>query len=213
MQYIEISKEIGIYLLYFGCCDFFFLKTIGNKARWYQLHIVPNLLVVNYIAIDCIEIYKNPIKNYKLIEDHSISILILSFHLYHIIFFKLNMMDYFHHILFVLLGIIPSIIFIKSNQIYLGYICGMGIPGAIEYSLLTLYKNDYITKLTQKKLNSYLYNYIRYPMCIYGSFSNIINRQYNMILLNDSLYISIYLNLLLFLNGGIFNYLTIQHSN
>lgn len=89
----------------------------------------------------------------------------------------------------------------------------MGIPGAIEYSLLTLYKNDYITKLTQKKLNSYLYNYIRYPMCIYASFSNIINRQYNDIIIQDNIYISIYLNFLLFLNGAIFNYLTILHSN
>ena len=43
-----------------------------------------------------------------------------------------------------------------------------GLPGAIEYLTLTLVKHNKINSLTQKRFNSYLYNYFRYPTTIYS---------------------------------------------
>ena len=119
-------------------------------------------------------------------------------------------MDYFHHIIFVLFGILPTILWVKTNQIYYGYIACSGIPGIIEYGILTLTKNGKISQYKQKLINAFIYNYIRCPMCIYGACTNITMLKYNKILRVDNIYLTIYINFLLFLNGTIFNQLTLS---
>tara|TARA_B100000963_G_C22204711_1_gene484719 strand:+ start:98 stop:496 length:399 start_codon:yes stop_codon:yes gene_type:complete len=122
-------------------------------------------------------------------------------------------MDYFHHIIFVLFGVVPTILLVNTNQIYLGYIACSGIPGAIEYTVLSLYKNNKITLYNQKKINAFVYNFLRYPMCIYGATINLLAYKYNNIINNDNFYVTLYINFLLYMNGCLFNYLTIKSYN
>ena len=206
------NKEITNLL--FDQCFFIIADTIlciffGFKARWYQLHVLGNTIVILNIINGTYNLYTDPYNNYRLLGDHSPSNLILAMHIHHVLFFKLNFMDYFHHILFVLLGIIPTILWVKTNQIYYGYIACSGIPGVIEYTLLALMKNGKISQYKQKQINAFIYNYIRSPMCIYGACTNLTMLRYNNILKIDNFYLTIYINLLLFLNGTIFNQLTL----
>lgn len=209
MNLYFLSIDIIYYLLLLGLLDILLINLIGKKSRWYQLHVCGNSLVTINIFNDVLELYIDPINSYKILKNHNSSIIVLSMHIYHCIFFKLNYMDYIHHTIFVMCGVAPVIFLIKTNQVYFGYIACSGIPGIFEYTILTLSKNNYITNLEQKKINSLIYNFIRYPMCIYGAASNILFRNYNQIILNDNLVLSIYINLLLFLNGSVFNYLII----
>ena len=114
--------------------------------------------------------------------------------------------DYFHHIIFAFFGIIPGMLFINSNQLYFQMISGGGIPGMIEYGSLTLVKHNIINKITQKRLNVFLYIFIRLPLCIMGSAYNMI--AYNNGYISDSLWITLYVNILMYLNGTLFTYLT-----
>ena len=47
-------------------------------------------------------------------------------------------------------------------------------------------------------------------MCIFGAFTNITMIRYNKIIRMDNIYLTIYINILLFLNGTIFNQLTLD---
>ena len=47
---------------------------------------------------------------------------------------------------------------------------GTGLPGGINYLCLYLMKNNYMNKLTEKKINSYLNNYVRAPGLIITSY-------------------------------------------
>ena len=85
-------------------------------------------------------------------------------------------------------------------------ISGGGIPGMIEYGSLTLVKHNIINKITQKRLNVFLYIFIRLPLCIMGSAYNMI--AYNNGYISDSLWITLYVNILMYLNGTLFTYLT-----
>ncbi len=76
----------------------------------------------------------------------------------------------------------------------------------IEYGSLVLYKHDILTKYQQKKINTILYTFFRLPLCVLGSVYNMLAYYNNYI--NDPLWITIYVNLMLYLNGTIFTYLT-----
>jgi hypothetical protein len=90
----------------------------------------------------------------------------------------------------------------------MAYIACAGIPGIFEYGTLSLYKNDKISLLTQKRINSYLYIFFRYPLCVFGVTINYIN--YNSKILKDNIFITLYLNFLLYLNGSLFTFLTLD---
>jgi hypothetical protein len=195
-----------------------FIIIIGNKllvlmfgvnARWFQLHSLINFLVSIHIFKDYLKIIIDPANGYLVLNDHYVSYLIINLHLFHLITFRnLGFYDYFHHILFVAFGVLPTIFFIQTNQCYLAYIPCSGIPGTIEYFILSLYKNNKISLVTQKYINSINYNYFRFPLCIIGVTYNYIN--YNNGNLNDNYYMTLYTNILLFLNGSLFNYLTLE---
>ena len=212
MMYKIIQELKNLYLLQcnYVLIDYILRLLIGDKARWYQIHVIGNSMVLYHILNDTIQLYIDPLSNYKELDNNYASYIILTMHIHHIIFFKLNKMDYFHHILFILLGVLPTIFLVNTNQIYMGYIACSGIPGIIEYSAMTLYKNNYISLLKQKKIIMFIYNFIRYPMCIYGFTINLLSRNYNNILLRDNIYISMYINFLLYLNGSIFNLMSIE---
>ena len=186
--------------------DIFLQGLFGNKSRWFQLHAVINSIVVYKIFPDTYKIFTSFKYN---LTNHEVSYYILFLHIYHLLLFKnLNKYDYFHHILFVGLGIVPCILFTESNQCYLGYICGNGIPGIFEYTSLSLYKNNKIKLKTHKFLNSINYNFFRFPLAIFSMTCNYFSYKHNFF--NDNFFIIFYLNLLLFLNGTIFNYLTLN---
>ena len=139
------------------------------------------------------------------------SYFIILLHLYHILTFKsLTKMDYFHHILFVMLGVFPSAIYIKSNIVRLGFISGCGITGFIEYGSLALVKNGKITSIVQKRINSFMYAYIRCPLAIFGCAFNYVFYMEGL-LPYDNPYMVIYINLLMFLNATYYNKLTIEN--
>lgn len=188
--------------------DFILILLFGLKARWFQLHSLINFVISIYIIKDYIKILIDPSNGYETLDNNFVSYLILNLHLFHLLTFNnLGFYDYFHHILFVGFGVIPTIIYIKTNQCYLGYIPCSGIPGVIEYTFLALYKNNKISLNTQKYINSLNYNFFRFPLCIIGSTYNFIH--FNNKILIDNYYMTIYINFLLFLNGSLFNYLTL----
>ena len=186
-------------------------KLFNNNGRYFQLHSIINLYITIRISYDIFDFFIDPINSYKLLNNNNNSYLILSLHIYHLfISNKLTIIEYIHHILFVGLGVLPTIFYIKTNQIYLGYIACCGIPGVIEYGTLALYKKNKLSLNTQKHIICYLYNYLRYPLALYGCFLNYISWKYNNVLNSENLYFSIYINILLFLNGSVFNQLYLK---
>ena len=83
---------------------------------------------------------------------------------------------------------------------------GCGLPGMIEYGSLVLYKHDIISKYRQKRLNTILYIFLRLPLCILGAVYNML-AYYNGYI-EDPLWITLYVNIMLYFNGTLFTYLT-----
>lgn len=195
------------YLSFLFFSDMTLLLFIGKKARWFQLHTLINIIVSKLIIKDVYNIITDPYNGYKLLDNNIPSYFVFYLHFYHLIAFRnLTRYDYFHHILFIGLGVLPDIYFIKSNQKYLAYIVCNGIPGIIEYGSLVLYKNNKIKLYNQKKLNTINYLLLRLPFCVLTCCFNYYGYKLNII--KDSFLVTFYLNFLVYFNGVFFTYLT-----
>ena len=208
INYPETTQIFYIILSIFFF-DYNLMFLFGSKARWFQLHSLINLIVTINILPGLLNMINNPLINNNTINSNLSTYYILFLHIYHILIFKnLTFYDYFHHILFVGFGVLPTLLFAKSNFYYFAYIACGGIPGIIEYGTLSLLKNNIITLNNQKKINSLLYNYFRYPLCVFGVSYNFI--AYKIGKIHENLFLVIYLNFLLYFNGALFNYLTLE---
>tara|TARA_Y100000591_G_C21834949_1_gene701895 strand:- start:1886 stop:2548 length:663 start_codon:yes stop_codon:yes gene_type:complete len=206
-----IKNDITIPIVIVPICDIFMCILFTTRARWFQLHMIVNVIITSIIIKDVIDIYTDPINNIE-IKTHDLdNYFIIVLHLYHMITFKyLTYMDYIHHFLFVCFGILPSIFFIKTNILRVSTIAGCGIPGIIEYGSLVLVKHDYIDKLTQKKINSNMYAYFRNPLGLF-SFIIIYISYINNKLYIDNKFMILFMMLLVYINSTFYNKLTIEN--
>lgn len=191
--------------------DFALCKIFSTKSRWFQLHSVINGIIVYIIYDDIINIFSNPLENIGTINSKMDSCFIMILHIYHLLIVKqLTMMDYFHHIVFVGLGVIPSIVYYNNNLIRLAWLPSCGLPGCIEYFTLSLVKHDKLASIRQKRINSYVYNYIRYPLTVIGPTITYVAYKNNL-LPNTNGFILLYFNCILFFNGAFYNKITIEN--
>ena len=195
---------ISLPLLDLGLC-----LVYNKKARWFQLHAAVNFVILTIIYKDVISLIDNPL-NIRYIDNPIEIYYIFYLHIYHMMMFKNTMMDYFHHVVFVLLGALPVYYFYNFNIIRLSTFVGCGLPGLIEYTTLSLVKNEKMSSVSQKILISNIYNYFRYPFTIFSASAiYIANQNQYTDIPNKSI---LFVISMIFLNGSYFNKLTIENS-
>lgn len=197
-------------IIYIPTIDLLLCLFFGTKARWFQLHSVINGIIVYYIKDDVYNLLLYPDKITTLNNPQELYY-ICFLHLYHFLFFKNSKMDYFHHFVFVLCGVLPVYYFYNKNLIRLATLSGCGIPGIIEYFTLVLVKHDKMYSLQQKRLMTYVYNYFRCPFGIFACsiiyYNHILNKTPDI-----SEPIISFVIIIIFLNSAFFNQLTLKNS-
>jgi len=207
--YINIS-DIIIPLITIPIIDLILCLIFGTLSRWFQLHSVINAIIVSIIYKDIIELYINPLNN-KLVDTKLDCYYVIFLHIYHLFISKqLSFMDYFHHIIFIGFGCGPAFLTYNNNLMRLSLFASCGFTGAIEYFTLALVKHKKLNVLIQKKLNAYMYNYLRYPLSMYSIIATYIVYRQNPFLI-DNLWLFTYINLMIFFNGSFYNKLTIEN--
>ena len=206
-----IMQDITIPLISIPLIDILLCKLFGTYTRWFQLHAAINGIIVYIIYKDIIKLFQNPLMNIDNVSSKIDNYFVMFLHIYHLfIADRLTSMDWFHHIMFIGGGCLPTILLYKSNLVRLGWFACCGLPGFIEYLCLALVKHNKLSALTQKNICSYIYNWIRYPITIYCAtltyiayISNITNGENGWSLT--------YISFILFFNGGFYNKLTIEN--
>jgi len=153
---------------------------INELAIWYLIHSITNFIIVILTINPILEIFKDPIKQIKNPNPYydSMTIIIL-LHLYHLLFFKCNRDDIFHHLFFVGLGTFTIYVFNNGYFSALSHFFICGLPGGIDYFCQFLYKIGYIYKITRLRISMFLNVWIRSPgLCMVGTFA-IINFIYS----------------------------------
>lgn len=146
---------------------------LNELSTWYLIHSIANFYIVALTINPILEILKDPIKQIKEpVIFYDTMIIIFLLHLYHILFFKCNGDDIFHHLFFVGFGTITIYVFNNGYYSALSHFFICGLPGGIDYFIQFLYKNNCIYKKTRLKISMFLNVWIRSPgLCMVGTFS------------------------------------------
>ena len=190
------------YFFFFILIDYILGKKI--RGKYYFNHFINNIYIVYLTLPDVINTYTNfdKILDYPVNYEPALSTIAL--HSYHIVNYydRLRIIDWMHHILMVVFAVPVGISANSGSLLGHSLFYLTGLPGAIDYILLFLAKNNYIENLVEKKINSKINIWLRCPGCIAHSticmlsyFSNNINYT-----LYDKASI-IFTSLLVFLNG------------
>jgi hypothetical protein len=170
MDYIleYLRHDITNIVLFFSIL-FAIDKLFLTKARWFILHFIANAIVCYATFNDVISIVTDPLNNQ--FREHTAGNVIMALHLYHMLMFKnIQFIDWVHHIVMMTILICTysyqeGIYVANYNMFFLS-----GLPGGIDYLLLTLVKYDVISKLREKYINSKLNVWIRGPGIIVGAY-------------------------------------------
>ena len=165
----------------FYSLDILVLKKLNkdNNTRWYLLHGITNTIASLFSYNDMIFTLTNPLDISRQISLFPTNI-ILALHIYHILIFKLTLIDWIHHILMIGIAVPMAIIYNNTGTI-INYCCFFlsGFPGAIDYYMLFFVKKKIISRITEKKINSYINLWIRGPFLVIGSYITYLNIYFN----------------------------------
>ena len=160
VSFFLIDKMICIPIILYIKKDIMNVKKEYEKTRWYLLHVFINILCVVtsfsgfYLSMKNIYTSLNPVPFAKLYTKEWIlgptsplpTLIILSSHLYHMLFFALSNSDLYHHIFFAFslttINMIGDYGFARNVIPFV--LCGL--PGIIEYTIMSLYKFNFINK-------------------------------------------------------------------
>lgn len=143
----------------------------GGGARWFALHSICNILVVAMAISDASIVLFDPLKAIYINTMMSLYPLMftLALHVYHTIeyYSVLTYIDWLHHIL--MIGFAIPLTFVQPPSLITNaiHVFMMGIPGAIDYFMLSMVKLKIINSSIEKKINSFMNVWIRAPGIFY----------------------------------------------
>jgi hypothetical protein len=140
-------------------------KFKNEKARWFMLHSIVNFLVVGFSLKDSMVVLTLPHCSMLLpMYSWQPSYLAYSLHLYHFLAYAVKRFeDIVHHLVFV--GTFGVVNFLMSwgPIVNLLLFFMTGIPGAIDYALLSLVKINKFKRLDEKRINAHINIWLRMP--------------------------------------------------
>lgn len=143
-----------------------------RSARWYFLHVFMNGMISYFTWPDVMFCLTHP-KNCYAADQHLSNTLGwmmgLSGHIYHMVSFDdLRFDDYMHHILMFPFAGLAGLIALRKPGFNFAIFALTGMPGGIDFVLLTLVKLGYIDKYTEKRLNIYIQTWFRMPLLVFN---------------------------------------------
>lgn len=172
------------------------IKRCNYNGNWFQLHAIINYIIVYLSYSDVLACAIDPGDSNTPVKVHLAGQFAFGLHIYHCVMFKLRLDDWIHHISSVFI-VAPVCVYYPTKSLSVFYFFLTGLPGGIDYTMLSLYKNRLITKYKQKQINSYLNAYIRQPggaICSYLLFKD-------SIVTDATNYATLFLSLIIYLNS------------
>lgn len=190
------------------------IQKLNYNARWFQLHAIINYIIAALTYRDTLACFYDPtISSLENTPGYAASMCFV-LHLYHCFMFKMRLDDWLHH--FSGFCVTPILVSYSCKGMAPAYFFISGLPGALDYSMLTLYKNSLVTKNTQKYFCSKINAYLRMPggiisayLLLKDSFTQYVPNNY-LLFLSFFLYVnSVYYGKQAIENYGAFKCITI----
>ena len=144
-----------------------------TSVRWFQLHSACNWILVALTWSEFYELCAAGDRAAALVHAPSTNVVALhlatALHLYHALFWPLKPIDVLHHVTSVVLCA-PLMLCMDSKLLSWHIVVGTGVPGGIDYALLTLVKYRWLPPIVEKRVNAWLNAFVRAPLGVVGSY-------------------------------------------
>jgi hypothetical protein len=164
-MFFLINIFVGLFIL-----SDIILEKFKIDGRYYFNHSIANMMVVLYSYKCMIDSYSEPL-SLDLDTTANITIaksFVYSIHFYHTIWYykQFRFDDWVHHLLMV--GVALPLTELLDNYNSIGHCLFFvnGLPGAIDYMMLFLVRNNIMCKMKEKYINRCINLWIRCPGCI-----------------------------------------------
>lgn len=141
------------------------------STRWFFCHFVVNGVISSYAFIDVKACFTKPNECgvTKWEGGTEVMGLAVALHFYHIVFFNLQAGDWLHHGMTALLTTPPILLCQQTRTISFALFFMTGLPGGLDYLLLTCVKLGWLHSIVEKQLYVVLTVWIRGPGVIAGA--------------------------------------------
>lgn len=171
--------QITFWSLFFAMGNIFIkwrLKLKKTSTRsFFVVHAFANFVIVCLSFENTLFTLKNPLESCICKStgcSHPALFVMLGIHISHMLvdFYTLTLIDYLHHILSCFLSGYFVLVYRSGPIVEFCLMWACGTPGKIDYLMLYLVKTNRISKITEKKYNTLINNWIRAPFLVmFGS--------------------------------------------
>lgn len=150
------------------------LKTFGGhkldgKGRYWYLHALVNMYVVIHHFRDVLKAYQDPV-NAGFHKDEPAKthplMAVCALHALHIVRYKLDRVDWLHHIVMIGLAAPLGLAIRGSTLLGHGLFYFSGLPGALDYTMLVLVRLGMMHSSTERHWNAAINLWLRAPGCL-----------------------------------------------
>lgn len=146
-----------------------FLGNMSNKAKWYMIHSLTNVVVAGW-TLPAVYLMMTEYEDFT--WDSTVpSLLVMALHIFHALHYKMSTDDIIHHSVMLTVLLVPLL---NPNSMYLSianfslfFLCGL--PGAIDYFLMFKVETGQMQKIVEKRYNVMLNTWIRAPGILFGA--------------------------------------------
>lgn len=146
------------------------LTRLRVKNVYYLIHALHNAYIVYLTNTDVVSALTTQVGAVAAAvpPNYEAASAVAALHLYHTILYwdKLRLDDLLHHGL--MIGVALPLGCLLPSGPLLGYslFFSTGLPGGIDYVLLTLVRNGFLAPITEKRVNRWLNVWVRSPGCV-----------------------------------------------
>jgi len=138
------------------------------EGRYYAIHAVHNAAIASLTAPNVFQ----SVTRFSAVEQVATptiaSQLILALHVYHCVMYfdKLRFDDWLHHVLMIGVALPLGLLTPAGSLMGMSLFFTTGLPGGLDYVLLTLVRNGLLASATEKRANAAIQVWIRSPGCV-----------------------------------------------
>lgn len=168
LAFVEVCKVVGASFLVVLAADTVLRYAPGFNAastRYNLLHALLNTYVVVSVVPDCYFVLANPLEAMSAPYSDVPLATTIGLHLFHCVsqYKSLTTVDWAHHLVSNMLVSFLCFPYDYGPLMQWGLLFICGLPGGIDYYLLTLVKLGTIAPSTEKRINRLLNTWIRAP--------------------------------------------------
>ena len=148
-----------------------YIPSYSQNVRWFFIHFVVNLYITifGFADVKYSLLHISECATTEWTNGTHLYITAVTLHIYHILNFTLNKMDWIHHISMAIISAPLILLYNRTCSSVVGLWFTSGLPGAIDYLLLWLVKMGMCNTWVEKKLYVYINVWLRSPGCIYAT--------------------------------------------